>query len=322
MTITAGATGEGNGQVAVSVTANASDAARTGTLTVAGQAVAVLQDALPQCTVDISPGAATYSPAPATGSFAVTAPDHCQWTATSSVSWLVVSGGSPGQGNGTVVYAVDRNREGSSRTGTVAVGARTFTVTQLGETATCEYSVSPVQFDPCMSVPYNLTATVTTQQGCAWTANPDASWITLTEGHSGTGSGIISFRISDNWELPRQGNVMVRWPTPTAGQNLRVSQAGCRYAVTTTAINIPAAGGTGRFDVLQQSDPLGCGGALQDRCLWSAEADVPWITITTSMPVAGDNPVNFTVAANDGTAPRTGRITVRDKTVQVTQAGR
>jgi hypothetical protein len=48
---------------------------------------------------------------------------------------------------------------------------------------------------------------------------------------------------------------------------------------------------------------------------------VPWITITTSMPQAGDNPVGFTVAANPGPSARTGRITVRDKVVQITQSG-
>ena len=101
-----------------------------------------------------------------------------------------------------------------------------------------------------------------------------------------------------------------------------MQQAGCRYAVSTPSQTIPAAGGTGRFDVIQQSDPLECGGALQDRCRWTAEADVPWITITTAMPQAGDNPVFFTVAANDSTAPRTGRIVVRDQTVVITQAGR
>ena len=91
---------------------------------------------------------------------------------------------------------------------------------------------------------------------------------------------------------------MVRWPTPTAGQNIRVAQAGCRYGVSRTAIGIVAAGGSSSFDVVQQSDPTECGGATQDRCVWTARSEVPWITITSSMPRSGDNPVAFTVAAN------------------------
>jgi hypothetical protein len=114
---------------------------------------------------------------------------------------------------------------------------------------------------------------------------------------------------------------MVRWPTATAGQNLQVSQAGCYYSVSTAAMNFAAAGGTGQFSVVQMSDPITCGGPLQNGCLWTAQANVPWITINTSMPQTGDNPVSFTVAANPTAAARTGRITVRDKVVQITQSG-
>ena len=99
-------------------------------------------------------------------------------------------------------------------------------------------------------------------------------------------------------------------------------QAGCVYAVSTTAVSVGAAGGPGRFDVIQQSLPLTCGGPLQNACLWTAQSDAPWITVTTTMPQAGDNPVSFTVAANDSTSARNGTITVRDKVVRVTQSGR
>jgi len=115
---------------------------------------------------------------------------------------------------------------------------------------------------------------------------------------------------------------MVRWPAPTLGQNVRVAQAGCRYAVSKSAIAVPAAGGSNGFDVIQQSDPTECGGATQDRCVWSALADVPWLTITSSMPRSGDNPVAFAVSPNPGPEARVGRITVRDQAVLVTQAGK
>jgi hypothetical protein len=324
MSITSGANGTGNGVVNVNLTANPSETARGGTLTIAGQSVSVQEEGLGACTIELSPSSASFNKDRATGNFAVAAPAHCQWSATSNSVWLGVTSGSPGTGNGTVAYSVDRNRDLSARTGTVTVGERTFTVNQAGDTpapTVCEYSVTPIAFSPCMSVPTTLTATITTQQGCTWTASPGASWINVTGGRSGRGPGVVSFTVSDNWAPPRNGVVMVRWPTETAGQNLQVAQAGCYYAVSSSAISIAAAGGTGRFDVVQQSDPISCGGATQDRCRWTAQADVPWITVTTSMPQAGDNPVNFTVAANPNAAARSGRITVRDKVVQVTQSG-
>jgi hypothetical protein len=319
MSITSGASGNGNGTVAVALTANTAAGERAGTLTVAGQPVAVRQDGAGACTYDISPGSAAFNKDAATGSFAVTAPGHCAWSATSSASWLVVASGQA-TGNGTVAYSVERNRDIAQRTATIAVGDRTFTVTQSGDAGICQYSVSPVVFEPCMSTPFELTATVTADQGCTWTAAAGASWISVVGGQSGVGSGTVRFRVSDNWDAPRQSVVMVRWPTATAGQNLQVRQAGCRYAVSVAAIAVPAAGGSQRFDVVQSSDPISCGGPLQNACVWSAVSSVAWITITSAMPRVGDNPVSFTVAANTGGA-RSGTIRVRDRVVTVTQAG-
>lgn len=318
----AGASGTGPGAVTVNVAANPTETVRTGTLTIAGQAVPVQVEGLGACTIDISPTSASFGKDAATGSFAVTAPGHCQWSAVSNAGWLAVTSGGQGTGNGTVSYSVERNRETASRSAAITVGGRMFAVTQSGDSPVeCTYSVAPVEFEPCMSIAYQLSAAVTTQQGCSWSAGPDVSWITITGGQSGNGSGVISFRVSDNWDAPRQGIVKVRWPTPTAGQNLRVSQAGCAYAVNPDTISVAAGGGPGRFDVYQQSTPIACGGPTQNACMWIARSDVPWITVSSARQV-GDNPVSFTVAANESATARTGSITVRDKVVRVNQAAR
>jgi hypothetical protein len=320
MGITGGASGNGNGTVSVTLTANTAAGERTGTLTVAGQAVAVRQDGAGACTYDIAPTSATFNKDAATGSVAVTAPGHCAWDAASSAAWVAITAGR-GTGNGTVAFSVERNRNTTTRSATIAVGGLTFTVTQTGDAGACDYSVSPVEFEPCMSVSSDLTATVTADPGCTWTAAAGASWISVVGGQSGVGSGTVRFRVSDNWTAPRQSVVMVRWPTPTAGQNLQVRQAGCRYAVSVTTITMPVTGGTQRFDVVQSSDPISCGGPLQNACVWSAVSSVSWVTITTAMPRVGDNPVSFAVTANTTGATRSGTIRVRDRVVTVTQAG-
>jgi hypothetical protein len=324
MSITSGASGTGNGVVSVSLTPNTNTTERSGTLTIGGQPVTVKEDGQAACTIDIAPGSATFGKDSATGTFAVNAGGQCEWSAVSTTAWIAVTSGSSGTGNGTVGYSVERNRALTDRTGTITVGSRTFTITQAADTPAppvCDYSVTPVEFTPCMSASYTMTATITTQAGCTWTAEPDGSWITLAAGQSGSGPGVVSFRVSDNWDAPRQSVVKVRWPTVTAGQNIRVLQAGCLYSVSTAALTVAAAGGPGRFDVYQMAQPNTCGGATQNACQWTAQSDVPWITMTTSMPQAGDNPVAFTVAANVTTTARTGRITVRDKVVQITQPG-
>jgi hypothetical protein len=321
--VTAGGSGNGAGSVAYSVSANPNTQSRNGTLTVAGQIHSVSQQgrAATVCSYALSPASVTYNKDAVDGTFAVTAPADCQWTATTSASWLAFTAGDRGAGNGEVSYRVARNLETADRTATINVADQTFTVKQAGDTGGCQYSVAPVDINLCMAG-RTVTTTVTTQPNCTWTASPDASWLSVPSGSSGTGTGVITVTVPDNYDAPRGGTIQVRWPTPTLGQNVRIAQAGCRYAVSKSAIAFPAPGGSGTFDVIQQSDPTECGGATQDRCVWSAVADVPWISITSGMPRSGDNPVSFTVSANAGADARVGTIKVRDKVVLITQAGK
>ncbi len=322
LTITGGATGNGPGAVTYSVAANSSPEARTGTLSIGGQTHTVTQQGRTAmvCGYELSPGSAEYGKDEARGTFEVSAGSGCAWAATSSVPWLVVTSGGQGAGNGTVSYTVTRNTSAIDREAAIAIADKTFTVRQSGDTGVCQYSVAPVQLSSCMPAG-SVTATVTTQDGCSWTVAENVSWMTIPSGSSGTGSATITIAYSENYDAPREGIAMVRWPTPTAGQNIFLSQAGCTYGVSRSSFDLAASGGSGTFDVLQQSQPTTCGGATQDRCIWSAVSDVPWITVTGSMPRSGDNPVAFTVAPNTSGAARAGRITVRDKVVIVTQAG-
>ncbi|MEN3334180.1 MAG: hypothetical protein V7641_3545 [Blastocatellia bacterium] len=79
--------GSGSGTVIYSVAANNTGAARSGTLTIAGQSFTVNQAA---CTGTISPTSRTHTAGSGGGTVAVTSP-ACAWTATSNVSWLTVA---------------------------------------------------------------------------------------------------------------------------------------------------------------------------------------------------------------------------------------
>jgi hypothetical protein len=319
--ITAGQAGTGPGTVAYTVAGNPDAGSRSGTLTIADQRHTIVQNGRSPvvCRYELVPPGVELGSNAAEGTFAVRAPDGCEWSAASAASWLVVRSGG-GSGNGDVNYSVTRNPGVDARSATIAVADRGFTVRQAGDLGLCQYSVTPVEFRPCMAGG-SLTASLTTDASCPWTVTSSATWLSLP-GTSGTGPGILRITFSDNYDPPREGIVQVRWPTPTAGQNIRVMQAGCYYAVSRDTFTVAASGGTGTFVVIQQSDPNTCGGATQDRCVWTARADVGWITVTTSMPRAGDDRVAFSIAANDTPGSRVGRITVRDKVVIVTQAGR
>jgi hypothetical protein len=303
-------------------TANGSATARTGVITVAGQAVTVTQDGtpvVPSCTYRIEPEQAQYAEDGGTGSIAITTAAGCPWSASSNAPWVIVTTPGAGTGSGSVTYRVDANLAPPERIATMTVAGRTATITQRGNVASCQYSVAPVDFTPCMPAA-ELTSVVTTQTACPWTVSSTADWLTVTSGPSGTGAGSIRFRITANWDLPRSGQLLVRWPTASAGQNVRVNQAGCRYLATPSVFSIAAAGGSFRFDVVQQSDPTECGGPRQNACLWTAQSTVPWITVTTTGERTGDDPVSFTVAANATGTARVGTITVRDQVVRITEA--
>jgi all-beta uncharacterized protein/BACON domain-containing protein len=314
--------GTGPGTVTYTILPNADAAAREKTLTVATRPYRISQEGRQPCAYSIAPEQQAVGDEGGTGEVQVTAGAGCAWSATSTVAWLAVTDGGSGRGPGLVKYRVDPNNGADARTGTLAIATRTLTVSQEGEgssqPANCTYAVSPVLFSPCMPAG-RVTATVTTEPRCQWTVSAGASWLSVASSSTGAGPGSVTIAFPDNYDAPRDGIVMVRWPTPTAGQNVRVEQAGCTYSVTPSSVSIAAAGGSASFDVVQESQPNTCGGPLQDRCVWTAQSNVGWITITSSMPRTGDNPVAFTVAANTGAA-RTGRITVRDKVVTITQA--
>ncbi len=323
ITITGGASGTGPGSVAYSLSANGGSDQRSGPLTIGGQTMTVRQQGrtAATCTYTLSHDRQDFGPGGGSGAFTVSTASECAWSATSHAPWTVITGGNQGNGPGTVEYTVSANPGIPGRDTTIVVAETAFEVRQAGDTSGCEYSLTPVTFNVCMPNG-TVQATLTTQASCPWTAAPDSSWIALPGGESGSGSAVLSMTYSDNFDAPRDGIVMVRWPTPTAGQNIRLSQAGCTYGVSRTDMSFPSAGGTGTFDVVQQSIHIECGGATQDRCQWTAQSSVPWIVISSSMPQTGDNPVAFTVAPTDTAQARTGQIRVRDKTVTISQAGR
>jgi glucose/arabinose dehydrogenase len=83
------------------------------------------------CTYAISPSRGTFSAAASSGTITVTAEPGCTWSAVSNDSWITITDGASGTGNGTVRYSVaaytgkPRNRNGSMN-----VAGQTFSVKQ------------------------------------------------------------------------------------------------------------------------------------------------------------------------------------------------
>ncbi len=316
--IVSGASGQGPGTAAFSVSANPGSAPRTGIIRGADRDVSIAQ-AGAECAYTVTPQSAAFGSDGGPGALSVAAPASCGWTATTSDSWITITQGASGAGDGNVIFTVARQTNADVRSAMIHVAGVDVRVIQSGDVSSCQFSVAPVAFTPCMPAT-TVTATVTTGASCPWTATSDASWAAVSSGQSSTGSGPIAISIADNYDAPRSGRILVRWPTSTQGQNLQIAQAGCSYAVSKNALSFTAAGGSGSFDVYQTSDPYTCGGPLQDGCVWTPISDASWIVVSTGT-TRGDSSVRFVVSPNTTGAARSGTIRVKDKTVVITQAG-
>ena len=135
ITVVSAASGMGGATVVLSAAPN-TGGARAGTVTIGGQTFDVAQDAFapppPPCTYTISPKTVTVSSKEESGSLAVTAGPTCAWTATPNDSWITITAGASGTGNGTVQYAVSANDNKKQRSGTMSIAGLTFTITQSG----------------------------------------------------------------------------------------------------------------------------------------------------------------------------------------------
>jgi len=84
------------------------------------------------CNYSITPTSASVGGAATNSTVAVAAQAGCAWTSTANVSWLTITNGATGSGNGTVSYLVDANPSTNARAGTMTIAGWTFIVNQAG----------------------------------------------------------------------------------------------------------------------------------------------------------------------------------------------
>jgi len=196
--------------VGLAVSSHNTDATAVGTFD------QVIVNGAPVCGFVVSPTSQSIDPAGGTIAVSVATGAACSWTATSSnPSWLTVSAGASGKGNGTVNLSVAANAAGA-RTATATIAGQAVTVTQTA--ADCTLAITPASQD--FGIDGGTTSVaVTANSWCSWTAvSSDPSWLTVTG--SGSGSGTVTVAVAANNGHPRNGTVTI------ATQTFLVSQAG------------------------------------------------------------------------------------------------
>jgi hypothetical protein len=127
LTIVSGARGSGPGEVRYRVAVNAGTAVRTGHISVEGALFTLQQDA---CHFALSRTSKSFDARSSVGTVQVRTSDICQWTAVSNASWIDVTSGRSGTGDGRVDYIVQANLTSAPRTGSITIAGQRFTVTQ------------------------------------------------------------------------------------------------------------------------------------------------------------------------------------------------
>ncbi len=98
------------------------------------------------------------------------------------------------------------------------------------------------------------------------------------------------------------------WSGAVAVTVLAEAAPSCSFDVTPTTATFPAEGGTGSVAVTTDAS-----------CVWGAESQAAWVTITSAAVVTGPADATFAVAGFAGDADRVGTIVVAGTEVEITQ---
>lgn len=286
----------GSGEVSVDIALGPPES-RTGTIAVAGHTVTIEQ-AVGQTSCTAVPSMTTQLTGRGGGriEIPVTSPDGCPWSARSDTAWITIAGPGTARGSAVVLLDVSPN-PGPARNAVITIAGQSIHVQQ---TSGCEV-VPQVTSASVGSAGGPISIAVQAAAGCDWTAQSEASWMSIASGGNGSGPGTVVVAAAASDGPARTGVVRV------AGLPVTVAQSsGCRYLVQPSSLAAAAAG-------------LASGVTLQTApgCPWTASSADPWITLPTLAP-AGPAAVPVVVAANTG-PPRTGTFTVAGTQVTVAQ---
>jgi hypothetical protein len=262
------ASGIGGGPIQYQVAANQSTSSRSGMITVADQHFTVVQAGTNNMygSVTLTPLNVLTSPSGGSGaiSVAASAPDF-NWFAASNASWITVTGGSSGTGNGQVAYQVQASAVANLRQGTLTIGDKIFTVTQNGSGSV---TLNPASVSVGAAGGTATIAVTASAPDFAWTASGNF-FVNVNYPNTGTGNGQVTYTVQQNFSTsPRTGTLTI------GGQIFTVTQAGAPSAlrfVTVTPCRV--------VDTRLAPGPFGgpsiAGGAQRDFAIPQSACGIP-----------------------------------------------
>ena len=294
ITITPRTSGNAGESCIYVVGSNFSADTRQGVITIGGKTHTVNQTGY---NAVLSPSSATANLGGSTGTISITLDAGVAWSAVSNASWVTVSPAS-GTSSGSVTYTVAPYGGVTTRTTSLTIAGKTFSVTQTGT----DVNISPKSAEKAYSsdiIQVSVTALSTT----TWNVTPNASWVSVVDPGNKFGDSTITLAVGTNPSfLERTGTVTIGSATFT------VVQAGTPNPILD--INPKEA----------TADPLGAYGNIAVLATpdapWSAQSMSPWIVISQGASGAGNGNIQYVASANPNLIPRTGTIRVNPPAYQ------
>lgn len=209
--ITSDTAGAGSANVSFTIGANPAVTSRTGSITVAGKTVTVVQEGLRasvECE-DTSFGVESDS-----GTIWVETEGGGTWTASADVDWIHLFDES-GTGTTPVMFVVDDyTTTTASRSGTVTIAGHKVVITQQGYELSIDPAVAEVGSNAGAGQ-FGVSAPI----DAVWEAIADCDWITIIGARTGIGDGVIQYTIADNTTgETRTGRIVIAGKTYTITQ--------------------------------------------------------------------------------------------------------
>jgi len=276
---------------------------RSAVIVIAGQAFGVTQAGAP-CAYSLSPTQRTHGPGAANNSVTIQCGIGCDWTASTTNSWLTFTSPTNGTGTNTLNYSVAANLFPTERVGGLLIGGQTFVITQRA--LVCTFTISPTNRAHGFGLTTNTVSVMLNSSNCSWNATTTNDWISLS-GTNATGDGAVTYILASNPNSTgRTGTVAI------ADKIFTVTQSGapCSFTILPTAASHGFNSETGLVVV------TGIGG-----CTWASTNTNSWITIISGATGTNSGTVGYLVDANTSTNARSGIVTIGGTDFTVTQAG-
>jgi len=242
LSITAGASGTGSGEVHVKVAANSGEE-RSGTVTIGSVVATAKQSAATptSCAFSVSPSTVS---APASGldqtiTITMTQGTNCTWTAGTSDAFLSVAGTASGS-----VHLVIAANASAARSGSAVIAGHTVGVTQEAvPPVDCQFGLPHPSVAPLDGG--IVTIPVQTQDGCVWTPHVfgvlGAGFLTLLDTGSHKGSGSFRVQVPPNNGWGRSENYYINTVNTIQSYVVQPERPGACAMNVTPRLLVPSA---------------------------------------------------------------------------------